>query len=90
MTAFSFRILHHTLRVRPDEILLDAALAAGLDAPHSCQNGYCGSCRARLVSGTIEYPSGRVVPADITQGFDIMLCLARARSDIEVELPGRG
>jgi ferredoxin len=90
MTGFSFRILQHTLQVRPDEVLLDAALAAGLDAPHSCQNGYCGSCRARLVAGTIEYPSGRLVAADATQDFDIMLCMARARSDVEVEPRGRG
>jgi hypothetical protein len=42
------------------------------------------------VAGTIEYPSGRLVAADATQDFDIMLCMARARSDVEVEPRGRG
>ena len=39
--------------------VLAAALAAGLNLPHSCKAGHCGSCRARLLSGRIRYPDGR-------------------------------
>ena len=38
--------------------MLDAALAAGLNLPHSCKSGHCSSCRARLMSGQIRYPNG--------------------------------
>lgn len=31
--------------------ILDAALAAGVPVPFSCQRGECGSCRAQVVSG---------------------------------------
>ncbi len=34
-----------------DETLLDAALAAGVDYPHGCKSGRCGSCKSRLVDG---------------------------------------
>lgn len=75
------------LHVDADQTLLDAAIGAGLGLTHSCQNGYCGSCRARLLSGVIEYPSGQRVsaPAGSRQAPEIMLCIARARSEIEIE-----
>ncbi|MBS0367327.1 MAG: 2Fe-2S iron-sulfur cluster binding domain-containing protein [Proteobacteria bacterium] len=80
-----------TLRVTPDEPLLAAALAAGLNLPHSCKSGHCGSCRARLRHGTIVYPAlaAGAVPLGLTaaeaaQG-NILLCQARATSDLVVE-----
>ena len=39
------------VQVAAETAILDAALAAGLNLPHSCKSGHCGSCRARLVSG---------------------------------------
>ena len=58
---FKVRIEPHgrTVPVAPGQRLLEAALAAGLNLPHSCKSGHCGSCRARLVSGQIDYPAGR-------------------------------
>lgn len=76
-----------TLRVSAAQPVLEAALAAGLNLPHSCKSGHCGSCRARLVTGEIRYPYGR--PLGITEQEErsghILLCQARARSDLTVE-----
>ena len=33
------------------DLLLDAALANGVDLPHDCRSGVCGSCRIRLEDG---------------------------------------
>ena len=75
------------LRVAATQPVLEAALAAGLNLPHSCKSGHCGSCRARLRSGQISYPNG--VPLGITAeeqaAGHILLCQARAQSDLEVE-----
>jgi len=72
---------------RSDQDLLDAALAAGLNLPHSCKAGHCGSCRARLVEGRIDYPRG--LPLGLTAhehaNQKILLCQARACSDVTVE-----
>lgn len=67
--------------------LLDAALAAGLNLPHSCKSGNCGSCRARLLAGRVEYPVGRPLglsAAEIAEGY-ILLCQAHARSDVVLD-----
>ena len=71
----------------PQESLLDAALAARLNLPHSCKGGNCGSCRARLLRGEVHYPHGRPLglsDAEIADGF-VLLCQARARSDLLIE-----
>jgi CDP-4-dehydro-6-deoxyglucose reductase, E3 len=86
---FSVRIEPHGRRivVAEDRAVLDAALAAGLNLPHSCKSGHCASCRARLRSGEIHYPKGRtagLTEAEASQG-DILLCQARPRSDLVVE-----
>ena len=31
--------------------LLDAALMNGVELPHDCRSGYCGTCRVRVLSG---------------------------------------
>lgn len=88
-THYTLRVLPHgrTLPVRAGQVLLDAILAAGIAAPHSCTMGYCGSCRAGLRSGIIGYPSGQVVnAASAVVPDDVMLCIARPLSDLEVEI----
>ncbi len=73
--------------VAPGESVLDAALAAGLNLPHSCKGGNCGSCRARLIEGKIAYPRGTPLglsDLEVRQGY-ILLCQARAASDLAVE-----
>jgi CDP-4-dehydro-6-deoxyglucose reductase len=72
----------------PGRSVLDAALAAGLNLPHSCKAGKCGSCRARLVSGDIHYPLAPLaLSGEEIAGGMILLCQARARSDLVVDLP---
>ena len=44
-----------TFPVDPDgERILDAALRVRSDAPYACKGGVCGTCRAKLVSGSVE------------------------------------
>ena len=73
--------------VAAGQSLLDAALAAALNLPHSCKGGNCGSCRARLISGDIDYPHGTPLglsAAEAAEGL-ILLCQARARGDVCLE-----
>ena len=67
--------------------MLDAALAAGLNLPHSCKSGHCASCRARLLTGEVRYPNARplgITEDEARQGY-VLLCQARAMSDLAVE-----
>jgi CDP-4-dehydro-6-deoxyglucose reductase len=86
---YTVRIEPHgrQIRVTAERPVLEAALAAGLNLPHSCKSGHCGSCRARLLGGEIAYPNG--IPVGLSAGEaeagNILLCQARARSDLIVE-----
>jgi CDP-4-dehydro-6-deoxyglucose reductase len=75
------------ITVAADRPILEGALAAGLNLPHSCKSGHCSSCRVQLRAGKIEYPNG--VPLGLTteeaQAGNILLCQARARSDLVVQ-----
>lgn len=83
------RIIPHERSITAPEDLpvLAAAQRAGLPLPHSCRSGRCGSCRARLVSGKIEYRAGPPLglsAQESLQGF-VLLCQALPRSDLVVE-----
>jgi CDP-4-dehydro-6-deoxyglucose reductase, E3 len=74
--------------VPPGENVLTAALAAGIPLPYSCRAGRCASCKAKLVSGHIEYPGLTPPPgitaAEIAKG-EVLLCQAYPRSALAIE-----
>jgi CDP-4-dehydro-6-deoxyglucose reductase len=75
-------------QVAAEETILDAALDAGFNLPHSCRGGNCGACRARLIAGRVEYPNGEPLGLsreEVEQGF-VLLCQAHATSDVTMDL----
>ena len=75
--------------VEEGETILDAALRAGLNLPHSCKGGHCSSCRARIREGGIVYPRGRplgLLEEEELDGY-ALLCQAHATgADVSVEV----
>jgi CDP-4-dehydro-6-deoxyglucose reductase len=73
--------------IEPGQSVLDAALRAGLNLPHSCKSGNCGSCRARLLEGEVRYPNGSPLGLSEAERADglVLLCQARAGSDLVIE-----
>ena len=43
------------VRVGADETLLAALNRSGVQAPYSCQQGFCGTCRTRVLDGSVEH-----------------------------------
>lgn len=75
------------IEVEPGESILDAALRAGLNLPHSCKAGRCGTCKARVLHGSVTYPAGRPLAlsaAEQDSGY-ALLCQARADGPVAVE-----
>ena len=70
------------------QTLLLAALDHGLRLPHSCRNGTCRACIAKLVSGNIayriEWPG--LSREEKEEGW-ILPCVACARSDLVLDQP---
>ncbi|MEM8882254.1 MAG: ferredoxin--NADP reductase, partial [Pseudomonadota bacterium] len=43
-----------TAEIAPGTSILDAAHAAGIDAPFACKAGVCSTCKARITTGEVE------------------------------------
>ena len=69
----------------PETTILDAAKAAGYELPYSCRNGVCGSCKGKVVSGSVDLPAslGGISADECAAGFTL-LCQARPASDVEI------
>ncbi|WP_042701132.1 hybrid-cluster NAD(P)-dependent oxidoreductase [Azospirillum sp. B506] len=69
----------------PDMALADAASAADIRVPTSCSRGLCGTCKTKLISGTVEMNhTGGIRKREIDQGL-ILLCCSRPTSDLVIE-----
>lgn len=66
-----------TFCAHPGDLLLDAALTSGVDIPHECRSGLCGTCRVRVVEG-------HVLGGKAGEGF-VHACQARLLSDALVQ-----
>jgi ring-1,2-phenylacetyl-CoA epoxidase subunit PaaE len=70
----------HTLPLRPQDKLLDIALAAGLDLPYACRGGVCCTCRAKVLQGQVAMEKNFTLePWEIARGF-VLTCQARPLS----------
>ncbi len=66
---------------RDGERVLDAALHVRADAPYACKGGVCGTCRAKLVSGTVEMEQCYALEQhELDSGF-VLACQSHPTSD---------
>ena len=72
-----------------EETILDAALRAGINLPHSCKAGHCSSCRAKVVDGSIRYRSGRplgLMEQEERDGYALLCQALPAMSAVSVQV----
>ncbi|MFC7401793.1 1,2-phenylacetyl-CoA epoxidase subunit PaaE [Citricoccus sp. GCM10030269] len=63
------------------ETVLNAALRVRQDVPFACAGGVCGTCRAKVVSGSVEMDENFALePDEIEQGY-VLTCQSRPTSD---------
>ncbi|MGN6754288.1 MAG: 1,2-phenylacetyl-CoA epoxidase subunit PaaE [Intrasporangium sp.] len=68
-----------------DESILDATLRVRSDAPFSCTNGVCGTCRAKLLSGEVRMDRNYALePDEVARGL-VLTCQSHPVTD-EVSL----
>jgi len=77
----------HQFAAEADKSVLDAALAAGIVLPYSCRSGACSTCKAKVLSGSVEAGSSpaQILSADEIEAGFTLLCQARATSDLVIE-----
>lgn len=66
---------------RVNERVLDGALRVRSDAPYACRGGVCGTCRAKLVEGTVEMEQCYALEEhEVQEGF-VLACQSHPTSD---------
>lgn len=64
-----------------EETVLEAALAASIDAPYACKAGVCSTCRARLVEGEVDMEANYALEDyEVERGY-ILTCQSHPRTD---------
>ncbi len=74
-----------TLTVRPDETLLSALHREHVPAPYSCQQGFCGTCRTRVVNGVVQHRDTLLTEPERSAGM-MLTCVSRAADGGHLEL----
>lgn len=68
-----------TVEVGADESALDAIRRARPDVRYSCQQGFCGACKVRVLDGAVDHRDRVLTPTERADSMTI--CVSRASSD---------
>lgn len=89
MTIYKIKIQSSgaEFEIKPSQTILEGAIAAGITIPYGCQDGACGSCKGRIISGKFflnDYQSSALTDSDIKLGMTLY-CKAMAQEDLVIE-----
>lgn len=73
------------VEVRADETLLAALRRAGIAAPYSCQQGFCGTCRTSVLNGVVQHRDTLLTTPERDSGM-MLTCVSRAPSGGQLTL----
>jgi CDP-4-dehydro-6-deoxyglucose reductase, E3 len=77
----------HSFDVQEGESVLTAALRQDLVLPYGCRNGACGSCKGRILEGTVDYGvyQRKALTDEEKRQGKALFCQARPLGDLVVE-----
>nr|WP_281380639.1 2Fe-2S iron-sulfur cluster-binding protein [Chelatococcus caeni] len=70
-----------TVAVRAEETILDAVIAAGVDAPSECRAGTCGTCAVKVIAGTPDHRDSVLTPDERDRAGLMCICVSRAATE---------
>jgi CDP-4-dehydro-6-deoxyglucose reductase len=96
MTASSSDATQFSVLVQPSrrsfnvakgEAVLAAGIRQGIGLPYGCKDGACGSCKCKLLSGTVTHGAhqAKALSAEEEAAGFVLTCCAQAQSDLELE-----
>jgi ferredoxin-NADP reductase len=67
------------VEVAPDQTILAALIAAGIDVPKSCEQGICGTCEVDVLKGEVDHRDSILSPSERQLNSTMMVCVSRAK-----------
>lgn len=75
-----------SLNVAPDQTLLEALHAAGVDVASDCCEGLCGSCEVIVEDGDVDHRDRVLTAVERAENTRMMACCSRSRDGSDVKL----
>lgn len=72
------------IEVRPDQTVVQALAACGVDVPVSCEQGVCGTCLTRVLEGTPDHKDLYLTEEEQALNDQFTPCCSRARTPLLV------
>ena len=73
-----------TLRVAADKSIMETLLEAGLDVSYSCQQGICGTCETKVISGIPDHRDMFLNEDEQDSNKVMMICCSRSKTPLLV------
>lgn len=74
-----------SIEVAGEQTVLSCAKKAGIRLPSSCANGLCGTCKSKLVSGSVDMQhNGGIRQREVEAGF-FLPCCSKPLSDLVID-----
>ncbi len=78
---------NHVVTVHEGETILEAALREGFVIAYGCRNGACGTCKGKVLEGSVDYGKYQqhALPDSEKKLGMALLCQARPLTDLAIE-----
>jgi len=79
--AVTLRGRQHEVSLTAGDTVLESALKAGLEAPYACMGGACGTCKAKVLLGSVAMEQNFALsPTDVEAGY-VLTCQSHPTSE---------
>lgn len=68
------------LTIPPGKSILQMVREAGIDVPYSCEEGVCGACETRVISGEPDHRDSILSESEREQNTTMMICCSGSKS----------
>lgn len=68
------------LVIPPGKSILQAVREAGIQVPHSCEEGVCGACETRVISGIPDHRDTILTEQERKENATMMICCSGSKS----------
>ncbi|HLJ86642.1 MAG TPA: photosystem P840 reaction-center cytochrome c-551 [Candidatus Angelobacter sp.] len=74
-----------SLIVRQGQSVLEAAEGSGVAIPYSCRQGQCGTCKTRVVEGTVVMDTEQGLDPSLKERGFVLLCVGHPEGPVKLD-----